>query len=113
MTDRTARRGRHALAAIAAMAAIAISVVVFTLPGRSSGPAFPPLHPAAAPAGWPHLTLPNRTAVLSYPRALHRLAGTPTPCRPPGSPRTADSSSTSTPLPGKAASGCGAGPPSG
>ena len=75
MTDRIARRGRHALAAIAAMAAIAISVVAFTLPGRSPGPAFPPLHPAAAPAGWPHLTLPNRTAVLSYPPALHRLAG--------------------------------------
>jgi hypothetical protein len=29
----------------------------------------------AAPAGWPHLTLPDRTAVLSYPPALHRLAG--------------------------------------
>jgi hypothetical protein len=29
----------------------------------------------AAPTGWPHLTLPNRTAVLSYPPALHRLAG--------------------------------------
>jgi hypothetical protein len=75
VTDRTARRARHALAAIAAMAAIAISVVAFTLPGRSPGPAFPPLHPAAAPAGWPRLTLPNRTAVLSYPPTLHRLAG--------------------------------------
>ena len=75
MTDRTAQRGRHALAAIAAMAAIAISVVAFTLPGRSPGRAFPPLHPAAAPAAWPRLTLPNRTAVLSYPPALHRLAG--------------------------------------
>ena len=75
MTARTARRGRYALAAIAAMAAIAITVVAFTLPGRPPGRAFPPLHPAAAPAGWPHLTLPNGTAVLSYPPSLHPLAG--------------------------------------
>ena len=75
MTDRTVRRGRYALTAIAAMAAIAILVVTFTLPGRSPGPTFPPLHPAAAPAGWPRLTLPNRTAVLSYPPALHRING--------------------------------------
>jgi hypothetical protein len=75
VTDRTARRGRHALAAIAAMAAIATTIVAFTLPGRSPAPAFPPLHPAAAPAGWQRLPLPNGTAVLSYPPALHRLAG--------------------------------------
>jgi hypothetical protein len=75
VTARTARRGRYALAAIAATAALAITIVAFTLPGRSPGRAFPPLHPAAAPAGWPHLTLPNGTAVLSYPPSLHRLAG--------------------------------------
>ena len=75
MTARTARRGWYALAAIVATAALAITIVAFALPGRSPGRAFPPLVPAAAPAGWPHLTLPNGTAVLSYPPSLHRLAG--------------------------------------
>jgi hypothetical protein len=75
VTARTARRGRYALAAIAAVVAVAITVVAFTLPGRSPGRAFPPLVPAAAPARWPHLTLPNGTAVLSYPPSLRPLAG--------------------------------------
>ena len=75
MTTRTARRGKYALAAIGATAALVITIVAFALPGRSPGRAFPPLVPAAAPAGWPHLTLPNGTAVLSYPPSLHRLAG--------------------------------------
>jgi hypothetical protein len=75
VTASTARRGRYALAAIAATAALAITIVAFTLPGRSPGRAFPPLVPGAAPAGWQHLTLPNGTAVLSYPPSLHRLAG--------------------------------------
>jgi hypothetical protein len=75
VTARPARRGRYALAAIAAAAALAITIVAFTLPGRSPGRAFPPLVPAAAPAGWPHLALPNGTAVLSYPPSLHWLAG--------------------------------------
>ena len=70
-----AGRGRYALAAIAVLTALAATVVVFALPGRSSGPAFPRLVPAAAPAGWPHLTLPNRTAVLSYPPSLRPVAG--------------------------------------
>ena len=71
MTARTARRGWYALAAIAVTAAAAITIVAFALPGRS----FPPLVPAAAPAGWPHLGLPNGTAVLSYPPSLHPVAG--------------------------------------
>ena len=77
MTASTARRGRYALAAIAAIAAVvALAIaVVFTVPGRSPGPAFPALVPAAAPALWPHVTLPNGTAVLSYPPSLHPLAG--------------------------------------
>jgi hypothetical protein len=65
VTARTARRGWYALAAIAA---------VFTLPGRSPGQPFPPLVPVGAPAGWPHLTLPGGTAVLSYPPSLRPLA---------------------------------------
>ena len=74
MTANSAWRSRYVLAAIAATAAIVITVAVFTLPGHSSGRAFPPLHPAAA-AGWPQLTLPNGAAVLSYPPSLRRLAG--------------------------------------
>jgi hypothetical protein len=72
---RTALRGRRSVVAIAAAAAIAIAaaILAFALPGRSPGPAFPTLTAAAAPAGWPHLTLPNGTAVLSYPPSLHPL----------------------------------------
>jgi hypothetical protein len=68
-------RGRHLLAVLAAMAAIAATVVAFVMPGRSPGQAFPALVPAAAPAGWPHLTLPDRTAVLSYPPSLRPVRG--------------------------------------
>ena len=75
MTASTARRGRYALAAIGAVAALAITVVAFALPARSPRRASPLLVPAAAPTGWPHLTLPNGTAVLSYPPSLHPLAG--------------------------------------
>jgi len=75
VTAITARRGINVLAAFTAMAAIAITAVAFALPGRSPGRAFPPLRPAAAPARWPHLTLPGGTAVLSYPPALRPLAG--------------------------------------
>jgi hypothetical protein len=75
VTARTARRGRYALAAITAVAALAITVVAVALPGRSPGRGFPALVPAAAPAGWAHLTLPDGTAVLSYPPSLRPLAG--------------------------------------
>lgn len=75
MTDRIARRGWHALAAIAGRAAIAITVIMFAVPGRSPSGAFLVLHPAAAPASWPHLRLPNGTAVLSYPPSLRPIAG--------------------------------------
>jgi hypothetical protein len=77
VTARTARRGRYVLAAIAVTAAIAIAVTAaaFALPGRPPGRAFPPLRPAAAPASWHHVALPNGTAVLSYPPSLRRLAG--------------------------------------
>ncbi len=75
MTARLTRRGWQALAAAAALAIITITVVAVAVAGRSPGGAFPPLHPAAAPAGWPHLTLPGGTAVLSYPPSLRPLAG--------------------------------------
>ena len=73
MTDRITRRAWCALAAAAAAAAAV--AIAFTLPGHPPGRAFPSLRPAAAPAGWRHATLPNGTAVLSYPPTLHRLAG--------------------------------------
>ena len=75
MTAHTALRGWRLLTVLAALAATAATVVAVALPGRSPGRAFLPLVPAAAPAGWPHLTLPNGTAVLSYPPSLHPLAG--------------------------------------
>jgi hypothetical protein len=73
MTIRTVRRGTYALAVIAAVAATVITAG-FALSGGSPGRAFPSLVPAAA-ASWPHLTLPDGTAVLSYPPSLRRIAG--------------------------------------
>jgi hypothetical protein len=78
MTARTARRSRYALAvitALTAVAALALTVAAFTRPGYRSGPGFPPLQPAAAPASWPRVALPNGTAVLSYPPTLRPLGG--------------------------------------
>src|SRR5215472_4304070 len=79
MTISTARRGRLIMAAITAaaiaIAAVTIIAVAFARPGRPPGPTFPRLRPAAAPANWRHLTLPNETAVLSYPPGLRPLAG--------------------------------------
>ena len=74
MTTHTARHGRLVLAAIAA-AAIAFTAVAVIVSGRPPGRAFPPLHPAAAPASWRHLTLPDGTAELSYPPSLRPISG--------------------------------------
>ena len=75
MITHTARRGRLILAAMTATAAIVVTVTAVTVSGRSLGHAFPQLHPAAAPANWRHLTLPNGTAVLSYPPSLRPISG--------------------------------------
>jgi hypothetical protein len=75
MTRYLMRRTGLALAATATVAAIAAIVVAFTGSGRPAGQAFPRLHPAAAPSSWLHATLPNRTAVLSYPPSLRPVAG--------------------------------------
>src|SRR5690242_5336026 len=75
MINHTARRGRLILAAMTATAAIVVTVAALTVSGRSPGHAFPHLHPAAAPANWRHLTLPNGTAVLSYPPSLRPISG--------------------------------------
>ena len=74
MSRRPARRGLLALAALTAAAAIVVTAVAVR-PGHSPGQAFHPLAPAAAPAAWRHLTLPNGTAVLSYPPSLRPIAG--------------------------------------
>jgi hypothetical protein len=74
-TAQTRRRRGYALAAVAAIITIAVTAVASALPGSSSGRPFPPLHPAAAPAGWRRAALPNGTAVLSYPPSMHPVAG--------------------------------------
>jgi hypothetical protein len=65
------------IAAASALAAAVVAVTVAALagPGRPPRGGFPALIPAAAPAGWRHLTLPGQAAVLSYPPALHPVAG--------------------------------------
>ena len=72
---RPARRGRLVLGAIGLLAAVGVTVAALAMPGRTPGRAFPDLVLAAAPAGWPHAALPNRTAVLSYPPGLRAIAG--------------------------------------
>ena len=61
-------------AALAA-AAVALTVVGLSAPAHTPRSGFPVLVPAAAPASWQHLTLPNGTAVLSYPPSLRPLRG--------------------------------------
>src|SRR5580693_7801036 len=68
-------RARPALAVLASVAAVAVAAVTFALLGGSPGRAFPALVPAAAPAGWAHQTLPNGSAVLSYPPSLRPIRG--------------------------------------
>ena len=76
MTPRITRRGPLAIAALAAAAAAAV-LVAFALPAIRRHPpqTFPALVPAAAPASWPQATLPDRTAVLSYPPGLRPIHG--------------------------------------
>jgi hypothetical protein len=75
MTAHTSLRGRPMVAVLASVAAVAAAAAAFALAGGSPGRAFPALVPAAAPARWPHLTLTNGTAVLSYPPSLRPAGG--------------------------------------
>lgn len=74
---RAARGGAIALA-LALAAAVAALAFVFW-PARSATPARTldraTLVPAPAPPSWHQLTLPNGTAVLFYPPAMHRVHG--------------------------------------
>jgi hypothetical protein len=78
VTPRITRRGPLAIAALAAAAAAAV-LVAFALPthppAHPPAQTFPALVPAAAPASWPQATLPDRTAVLSYPPGLRPIHG--------------------------------------
>jgi hypothetical protein len=69
------RRGRYAAATLAVVAATAAIFVALAQPGLPARRTFLPLQPVAAPAGWTRAALPNGTAVLSYPPALHPVAG--------------------------------------
>ena len=75
MTVHALRYARYALAALAAAAVITVTILAWARPGRPPAPSFPPLHPAAAPAGWPRAVLPGGTAVLSYPPSLRQIHG--------------------------------------
>jgi hypothetical protein len=75
MTAHPSLRGRPMVAVLASVAAAAAAAAAFALSGGSPGRAFPALVPAAAPARWPHLTLTNGTAVLSYPPSLRPAGG--------------------------------------
>src|SRR5260370_12810804 len=68
-----------------AAAVAAATVTVGACAGQASPPgrAFRPLAPAAAPTGWAHAPLPNRTAVLSYPPSLHLITGDTGTVTPP------------------------------
>lgn len=78
MTIVSWRRGVPALAAALAIAgSLVLAFAVSAGPAHPAATtpvsAFSALVPAPAPAGWASLTLPNGTAVLSYPPALHRV----------------------------------------
>jgi len=60
---------------IALVAAVAAAVVAFVVPRNSPAAPFPRFAPNAAPAGWAHLTLPNGTAVMSYPPSMRPVSG--------------------------------------
>lgn len=76
------RLGAGLLVVVAAAAAL---TALLTRPTHTPHPApnthpvqsraFPALTPAAAPATWRQLTLPNGTAVLSYPPSLRPVSG--------------------------------------
>ncbi len=78
MTIRSWRRGVLVLVAgLAATGSLVLAFAVSARPGHSRATtavsAFWALVPAPAPAGWSSLSLPDGTAVLSYPPALRRV----------------------------------------
>jgi hypothetical protein len=73
MSALSLHRGRHLLAVIAAAIAVAAAIAAAALAAGPARAGFPPLRPAAAPAGWPRATLPGGAAVLAFPPSLHRV----------------------------------------
>jgi hypothetical protein len=72
---RSARRGLLALGCALAAGSIGAAVAVLGGPARPTGQPFPSMTAAPAPAGWLRLTLPDGTAMLSYPPSLHPVTG--------------------------------------
>jgi hypothetical protein len=75
MTTQTTRVRIALVTVAAAVLAAVLAVVAFALPGPSPARTTPLITAGPAPAGWPALTLPSGTAVLSYPPSLHRVPG--------------------------------------
>ncbi len=78
MTIMSWRRGvLSLLAGLAAAGSVVVACAVSGRPGHTPATTrvspFQALVPAPAPAGWPRLPLPNRTAVLSYPPEMRRV----------------------------------------
>src|SRR6266487_4818200 len=73
MTRRTARLGLGVTGV--ALVAVGIAIAALVLPGDSPAKPFPALRPSAAPVGWSHMTLPNGTAVLSFPPSVRPVTG--------------------------------------
>ncbi len=71
MTARITRRSALGIAAVI-VAAVAVVAAVLAAAFRGGSP-FPQFVPQAAPPAWQQVMLPNGSAVLSYPPALHRV----------------------------------------
>jgi hypothetical protein len=69
------RLGATVVVALATSAALVIAVATFARMGRTPERAFPHLVAAAAPTGWPHVALPDGSAVVSFPPSLRRIDG--------------------------------------
>lgn len=75
MTLLSGRRSLLGLGAVLVLVLIAVSAIMLSPASRTPSQPFPRLAAASAPAGWPHVVLPDGTAVLSYPPALSQVHG--------------------------------------
>jgi hypothetical protein len=69
------RLAKPAAACLASLSLAALLLVVVANTPAATPKLFRWLVPAAAPAGWKHLTLPSGAAVLFYPPSLHPISG--------------------------------------
>lgn len=75
MTFPTTRRGTFGLGAVVIAATVLVALLVSAVTGHPPRGPFSWLSERPAPSTWHRLTLPNGTAVLSYPPALGPIAG--------------------------------------